>query len=315
MDTYLLLVAISAMVATAGLLLNSAAIVVGSMVIAPLVGPAMATSVGSVLYDQDLFYGSLRYQVLGFGLAVASATLFAFLVKFLFLVPPNLDVTGLEQVAGRLSPDLLSLAVALGAGVAGARSLSSDISTALVGVMMAAALVPPVAAMGIGIAWQLPNVTVQAGLLVLVNILSINLTGLMTLWHAGYRPTDRFMREEAQHATRQRFVLLLVAVIALSTVLAAFTVTAYRTGAASQSIESNVEGVLDNETYANVTLVDVTVEYSGDTIGSRPSRVVVTVTRPVGRTYPQLYDRLDRRIEELLGRDIQTQVRFVDVVT
>lgn len=66
-------------------------------------------------------------------------------IRFLFLIPPDVDVTGIEQISGRLSPDLLSLAIALGSGVAGARSLSSDISTALVGVLIAAALVPPTA--------------------------------------------------------------------------------------------------------------------------------------------------------------------------
>ncbi|MEF8774428.1 MAG: DUF389 domain-containing protein, partial [Halobacteriales archaeon] len=89
---YVALTVVSVLIATAGLLLDSPATVVGSMVIAPLIGPAMATSVGTVLDDRDLFRDGVRMQAYGFPLAVVTATAFALLVRYGGLVPPGLDL-------------------------------------------------------------------------------------------------------------------------------------------------------------------------------------------------------------------------------
>lgn len=68
--------AISAVVAVIGLLQNSAALVVGSMVIAPLIGPAMAAAVGTVIDDHELATRGIRLQIIGLGLAIVSAAVF-----------------------------------------------------------------------------------------------------------------------------------------------------------------------------------------------------------------------------------------------
>ena len=313
--TYALLTAVSAVVATAGMLINSPAVVVGAMVIAPLVGPAMATSVGTVLYDQRLFHHGVKHQLFGVVLALVSATLFAAVAKNLFLVPPGVVVVQIEQVAGRLSPDLLTLVVAVGAGIAGARSLSSDIATGLVGVMIAAALVPPAAAVGIGVAWWLPGVVFDAGVLVLVNVLAINLAALGTLWYSGYRPPDWDSEARARSATRRRLLTLGVAVLVLTTVLLAFTVSAYRTADASQAVRSDVNVVLDDPRYDQLTVVGTRIDYEAGMklVDPDPSRVVVRVTRPNGDEYPELAERIDRRIERRTGSEVLVQVRYVSV--
>ncbi|MFW5903438.1 MAG: DUF389 domain-containing protein [Halolamina sp.] len=87
--TYAIMTVVSVVIATAGLLLDSPSVVVGSMVIAPLIGPAMATTVGTVLDDRDLFVRGLKLQLLGFALAIATATAFATLVRYVHLVPPD----------------------------------------------------------------------------------------------------------------------------------------------------------------------------------------------------------------------------------
>ncbi|WP_415379362.1 TIGR00341 family protein [Halosimplex sp. TS25] len=313
--TYVLLVVVSAVVATAGMLLDSASIVVGSMVIAPLVGPALAASVGTVLSDDALFWKGAKYQVAGFALAVVSATLFALAVRYLFLVPPNLDVTAIEQVSGRLSPDLLALVVALGSGAAGARSLTGDISTPLVGVMVAAALVPPVAAVGIGIAWGLPTVVFRAGLLVFVNAFSINLTALATLWYSGYRGQGgRDHRRSIAHI-QNRTVVLAVGILVLASILGAFTYSAYRAGSSTEVVRTTVESVVDSERYANLTVTEVTVEYGDEPFSRNPVRVTTTVTAPSGETYPRLDDDIERRLRQNQSIDVQTAVRFIPVET
>jgi len=97
--TYVLMTVISAVIATAGLLLNSPATVVGSMVIAPLIGPAMSAAVGTVVDDEEMFRRGVRMQVLGVAVAIAAATLFAFALRWLALVPPGLDPLDLAEVS------------------------------------------------------------------------------------------------------------------------------------------------------------------------------------------------------------------------
>jgi len=311
--TYLILAVVSAVVATAGLLVDSPAVVVGSMVIAPVLGPAMATSVGTVVNDEDLFRQGVKYQIIGFSVAVFAATGFAILVKSLYLVPPGLDVLELGQIQGRLSPDFLSLAVALGGGIAGAMSLSGGVSAALVGVMIAAALIPPVAAVGIGFAWGLPDIVLGAGVLVLVNLFSINLAALTVLWNMGYRPEQWFETDEARTKTLRRVGSLLLALVLLSGFLAGVTFTSFQTATSDQAIRDEVNAVLAEDEYANFTLIDVTAERSGGPVGSQADQVTVTVGRPVDEQHPRLADRIQGRIENRTGNDIDVQVHFVDI--
>ncbi|WP_136688446.1 TIGR00341 family protein [Halorhabdus amylolytica] len=307
--SYVVLTVVSAVIATAGLLLDSPAVIVGSMVIAPLIGPAMAASVGTVVDDDELFRRGVGLQIAGLGLAVLSSAVFAFLVRNLFLVPPGLDVTGIPAVRERLLPDFLSLVVALGAGVAGVVSLSTGVSTALVGVMIAVALIPPAATVGIGIAWGLPTVSLGSGVLTLVNVLSINLAALAVLWYMGYRPTHWFREDDARSSTIKRVLALAIAIAVLSVFLGGVTFDTYT--------RATVDGQIDEvvaETVAgtpDVTVQDVSIERTGGLFFQQPRRIVVTVGVPPDDGPPDLADRLDDRLDALVNRDVSTEVRYV----
>ncbi len=183
--TFLTMMVLSTIVATTGLLLDSSAIVVGAMVLAPLLGPAISASVGTVIDKSELFHRGVRLQAIGVVVGVLTATAFAWIMRTAYLVPSGFAVTATPQIVERLSPDLLSLIVALVAGVAGILSIATGAGMALVGVMMAAALLPPAATVGIGIAWLNPGVALQSGVLLAVNLLAINFAGLVTLWYLG----------------------------------------------------------------------------------------------------------------------------------
>ncbi len=314
--TYVLLTVVSAVVATAGLLLDSPATVVGSMVIAPLIGPAMSAAVGTVIDDEDLFVRGVRMQVIGMGLAVLAAGVFAFLVQATNLVPPGLDPAGIEQIRERLKPDFLSLAVALGAGVAGALSLTTGVSSALVGVMIAVALVPPAATVGIGAAYGLPSVALPAGILAVVNGLSINLAALIVLWYSGYRPDHLFRRDEARAATVKRVAVLLVAIALLSVFLGGITLDTYRMAQTENDVQTAVEPVFEDGRYAELELQSVEVETEprpGTFVLRRPSVVVVRVGVPPGWVRRSLATTLRERIVEAVGRPVVVEVRYVTI--
>jgi uncharacterized hydrophobic protein (TIGR00341 family) len=312
--TFIVMVIASAIVATAGLLVNSAAVVVGSMVIAPVIGPALATSVGTVIKDEELFREGFKLQVIGFSLAVIAATAFALLARATQLVPPGVDVTTIEQVQGRLSPDFLSLAVALSAGVAGALSLSTGVSAALVGVMIAAALIPPVAAVGIGIAWGLPRVIFGASVLVILNALAVNLATLIVFWLKNYRPESWFRLPEARVDTLRRSALLIAGLVVVSAVRVGVTLSSIQTATSEQVVRDEIEGVLaDEEEYENLSLISVEVRQREEFLGGELDQVVVVVGRPSDEFYPGLATNIDQRIEERTGDDVHVQVQFVEV--
>ena len=306
---YLLLTVISVIVATAGVLLDSPAIVVGSMVIAPLIGPAMATSVGTVIQDRELFIKGVRFQVMGFVLGILAASLFATMIQTIHLVPPGIDVLSLDEVRERLAPDFLSLAVALGAGVAGAFSLSTGVSAALVGVMIAAALVPPVAVVGIGIAWSLPEVVVGATVLALLNFVSINLAALVTLWYQGYRPSGPWLQMgEARSATITRVAVLLAVIVVLSLFLGWVTYGSYQSAVFQQAVQDDVTELVAEH---NAELLEIEFEYSGIPPFQEPRKVILTVGYPPGQPPPDLATAVDRRVDAEAGRDVSVEIRYV----
>ncbi len=216
--TYYPLMIAASIIASAGILMDNAAIVVGSMVIAPLIGPAMASCVGTIVNDQPLFYKGVKKQVLGALLAIVSSIAFSKLALTVML-PPKLDLTSITQITHQLNPGFLSLMVALGSGLAGAFSLTAGINSALVGVMISVALLPPAAASGIGIATADLEIATSAFILLFVNLISINLAGTFTLWFQGYEPGRWYEQKGAERTTKKRTAFLLILILLIAAFL------------------------------------------------------------------------------------------------
>jgi len=311
---FAIMTVISALIATAGLLLDSPAVVVGSMVIAPLIGPAMAASVGTVVDDDGLFRRGLYLQVGGMVLAIATAALFAAFVRYARLIPPLSDVFQIAEIQQRVAPDTLSLAVALGAGAAGVISLTTGVSTALVGVMIAVALLPPAATVGIGIAWGDPWTTLGSSVLLLVNVLSINLAALLVLWYTGYRPRHWFRQDEARSATIKRVAVLAVAIVVLSAFLGGVTYDSYQRATTEEQIREDIGDVVASTNASvpfGVTLLDTEVQYTNTAIFRQADSVVVTVGVAPGESVSRVAEHINREMNESIERDIEVQVRYL----
>ncbi|MFP9190666.1 TIGR00341 family protein [Natronosalvus vescus] len=304
---YLILTIVSAVVATAGLLLNSAAVVVGSMVIAPLVGPALSASVGTVIDDHGLRVRGVTLQALGIGCAIASAAIFAGFVQMANLVPPGIEILDIDQIRERLAPDFLALAIALGAGVAGAVSLSTGVSAAIVGVMIAVALIPPAAVVGIALAWGDTTLALGSGVFVLVNVLSINMAALAVLWYQGYRPETWFRTSTARVETLTRIGVLAVVILVLSVFLAGVTFASYEGALAEEEIRGEAAAVIDE--HQGLVLMDVTVEQSDHPLRGTPETVVLTVGKAESVDSPPIAHELQERLES----EPRVEVHFVEV--
>ncbi len=314
---FLTMTIISSLVATAGLLLDSPAVVVGSMVIAPLIGPALSASIGTVVNDRELFYTAMRYQMSGVAVGIVAAAIFAWLLQVLLVVPPGTEITQIDEIAERIAPELLLLPVALGAGVAGVLSLATGFSVAIVGVMIAAALIPPMAAAGIAAAWGLPVAAVGSTVLVLVNLLGVNLAGLLTLWYLGYRPHELFEVPTVHRRLVKQVAAFAAVVLVLTLFLGGITYASYQVSMFEATATDEAETVLAE--YEDLELLSVEAEIREGNDPVSPSLdataqidvVVIEVTGPAAAHDPAVADELHERINGHTDDEVTVEVRFV----
>ncbi|MDQ2049697.1 TIGR00341 family protein [Natronolimnohabitans sp. A-GB9] len=302
---------ISAIVATSGLLLDSPAVVVGSMVIAPLIGPALAASIGTVIADSELRSIGLAYQFSGLGIAVLGSILFAGLVRVIGLEPAGIDIVAIAELEERVAPNLLALVIALGAGVAGILSLTRELSEAIVGVMIAAALIPPAAAVGIALAWGIYGAAGGALILTLVNALSINFAALVTLWGGGYRPPGLFTVSTARRQTVVFAAVIGLIILLLLLPLVSATIVELRAAQLESDVEAGVDGVLADPEYDRLEAETVAVELDAEYPIRSIDRVVITITGPETDLDSALTARLATAIEPHVDDSIELEVQFL----
>jgi uncharacterized hydrophobic protein (TIGR00341 family) len=319
-STFFAFLLLSTVIAATGLLLNSAATIIGAMVVAPLMGPAISASVGTVLNRPDLVRRGVLLQVFGLLAAIATAAILGFVLKETLLLPPNLDIREVAQIAERTSPNFLSLFLALGSGLAGAISIMRNAGSALVGVAIAVALVPPAATSGLGIAWGLPGVAIAAVTLVVVNLLAINLTAMLLFWAAGYRPEEAGHGTGAARSARRavigRTAFLVVAIGVLSVVLGLVTLTTFQAAAyeadVNQAARDFVVNPPEGEQQFSFERVEVDYRPADVLLGTTP-RVDVFVGVRFGEAIPTDYaDRMDAHLTGATGREVITRVGVVE---
>jgi uncharacterized hydrophobic protein (TIGR00271 family) len=317
--TYYSMTVFSAIVAAAGLLMDSPAVVVGAMVIAPQVGSALIASVGISLNDRRMMYLGFRDQVLGFAAAVAGAFVLGTMLKSGQIVTSVLDVSTIGQISKRISPGLLSVLVGLCAGAAGAFGLATALPVSLVGVMIAAALIPAAAAIGIGLAWQLPSVSIGASLLLIVNAVAVNLAAFGVLWYLGYRPAswDETTAEEASDGSLVDGREVLPGAVAIGVLVVVFLGAGGALGsqvAFDNAANDAVEEVLDDERYRELELTSVSTEVAMvGTVGQTPE-VTVVVTRPADVPYPGLAAEIRDQVQNETDRSVAVSVEFEDTL-
>ena len=301
----------SAVIATAGLLLDSPAIIVGSMVIAPIVGPVLTASVGAILGDREMLVDSVEHQVLGMVAAVLGAAVFSYGLQVTGFVPGTLAVGSIELIAVRGAPSMLVVTVGLAAGMAGAFGLATKGPTSLIGVMIAAALIPAAATSGIAAAWGEIRIAVGSLLLIALTLVLINAATYGTLWLFKYRPQRGEERRSLSANTRARSVLAVGAILALALLIAVTGVLSAQQIGFERTVNEQVESTLQTAEHSSLEPVAVRIQYAGAVPFASPESVTVTASRNGTRRPSQVADDLQRRISEATGHDVKVRVRFL----
>ena len=185
-STYLILIIGSCIIATFGLLSNSAAVIIGAMIVAPLMLPIRGLALGALEGDLILFRRGLISVAVGTLLAVTIAWLLGYWVGI---------STFSSEILARSKPTLLDLGIAIAAGsISGYAKVQPKISGTLAGTAIAVALMPPICVIGLGLANNQWLLSLGAMLLYLTNLLGITLSCMAAFLLTGYTPFKQARR-------------------------------------------------------------------------------------------------------------------------
>lgn len=205
------LMCLSTLIASFGLLLNSGAVIIGAMLVAPMMTPIVGAGLSVTQGNLHLFRTSARSVAKGFVLAFGLSILLGLSVQFF------MDSSGWpnSEMLARDSPSLLDLLVAFISGLVASYAMGRpNLTSALPGVAIAAALIPPIATAGMSLAMGNLALMFGALLLFLTNIVAIALATAISLRAIGIRDTHDYGTQ--RNWSRIAAISLLVAAIGLA---------------------------------------------------------------------------------------------------
>jgi len=231
LSRFWVLLVLAAVIASAGIVADSTATVIGAMIVAPLMTPILATILSVVTGDRANLARALALVAAGAACVVAIGWLFG------LLVPGDVVAETNSQVEGRVHPKLIDLIAALATGAVGSFALvRSDVSDALPGVAIAISLVPPLAVVGLTLEAGATGESWGALLLFLTNVGAILLTGLIVM--ALYKVFDLAVtgRDRPRVNRRLATAVVIAFVVVLSVPLGVSTVRISRDAVESANI-------------------------------------------------------------------------------
>ncbi|CAN5704770.1 hypothetical protein BH11ARM2_BH11ARM2_06970 [soil metagenome] len=180
---FYILLALATTIAAFGLLSNSTAVIIGAMIVAPLMGPILGLSLGMVTGHPRLEKGAIVAEVTGVAMAVA-------LGYAAGCIPLNLGPSA--EMMARTAPNTFDLGIAFASGLAGAYvSVNRKVNSAIAGVAISVALVPPLATCGLLLAMGHGSQAMGAFLLFGANFFSIQLAAALVFGLYGFARTWR----------------------------------------------------------------------------------------------------------------------------
>jgi uncharacterized hydrophobic protein (TIGR00271 family) len=288
------LIVLSTMIAAFGLLSNSAAVVIGAMLVAPLMTPMLALSASLVYAQMRRFMGALLLVIFG-TLAAIAVGWFVALIASGGVTPDALD----SEILARTSPSLLDLGIAVAAGLAGGYVLTHKGSmSSLPGVAIAVALVPPLATVGVTLRLGATDLASGALLLYTTNLIAIVLSASIVMLMSGFVPDH--VRQLARGKMGIRLLPWVIALIAVAVPLAIHTRAVIEEESFSRLVSQTV-----SQWDPRATIVDLETS-----VGNDRATVEVTVAT-TGDGRPAW--KLAQLIADSRGIDVDVEVDFRSV--
>lgn len=297
---YFVLVFLSCTIATFGLLIDSPATIIGAMLVAPLMSPILGIGLASIRGDTKLLSNALKALLQGAVLAILLST-------FITWVNAQLPFVSLQdipyEVDVRTRPSPIDLGVAMAGGLAATFALvQPHLSAALPGVAIATALMPPLCAVGVGIALGDWHVAGGAFLLFLTNAVTIAAASIILFYVLGFNPSKREGKGLIPRSLWISFGLTLVLMVPLALQSYDFVLSATFNRQLNEVVKEEVE---------SIGAEFVTYRWREDTIDDETVLVIdldVQVTEAMAFASSV---ELQQRISERLDRTVQLKVNQV----
>lgn len=290
---FFLLVILSCTIATMGLLTDSVAIIIGAMLVAPLMSPILGMGLASITGDGHL----LRDSILG----VIQGAIVAVIVSFLWtLLNRNLPFILLQDIPGevlvRTNPSPIDLTVAVAGGVAAAYALAQPhLSSALPGVAIATALMPPLCTVGVGLALDRMDIAGGAGLLFVTNAVAIAFAATLVFFSLGFGPKPITEANRLPRSLIFAALLTISLMVPLTYLSVDFVQDATERARIEDLVQEEVEKTLDAE------LVEMSFRTVGDVLS-------LTLTL---RSHRPLYYQDSIALQEAIAGRLQQPVELV----
>jgi len=292
---YYLLLLLSALITTFGMIANSPAVVIGAMLVCPLMMPIFGISLGMVMGDARLLRGSIVAEAGGVVLVIGAAWLVG-------ISPFSFEMT--TEILNNTSPNLLDLFVAAMAGFAVCMAMIDErISPSLPGIAVSISLTPPLAACGLCWAFGAYEGGAGAFILFLANFLTILFVSGITFIAAGFvRGSFRqhriaFIRRFAPAAITMIFIVIFLTHAMLRLIENKRIVSDVR-----RAIQSELSDV------QNLEVREITLDRSND--GKEWNALVVmdAAKEPTPQRLQVIEDRLQRKLHKTVNVFVQTRI-------
>ncbi len=283
---------LSAVIASAGVVSDATATVIGAMIIAPLSTPIMGVGLGIVRRSASIARRSAAYTGLG------ALTVIGIGVSFSLVIPGGVDLLNDSQIASRTSPGLVDLISAVATGFAGAVAFARrDVAAVLPGVAIAISLVPPLAVVGVCLGQGAVALALGALVLFMSNFVALVLAGSLVFTVAGYGVEEPGSKQLSRRRANLVIGLLLFVVLVP---MGVNTVGVYLIERWTQRAQSTADQWIQEQPGARVTSVSVVDrsiyvhvqtpgglpplnELVSDLSGQIPNGIPVVVTTTVGQ--------------------------------
>ena len=283
---------LSAVIATAGVVSDSTATVIGAMIIAPLSTPIMGVALGIVRRSSAATRRAATFTFTGAVVVIVVGVVFS------LIIPGSVNLLNDSQIASRTSPGLVDLISAVATGFAGSIAFARrDVAAVLPGVAIAISLVPPLAVVGVCLGQGAVALAMGALVLFVSNFVALVLAGTLVFTSAGYAAEAGQAKELSR---RRAFLAIGILLVVVLVPMAVNTVGAYLVNLWAERVHSTADQWIAQQPGASiesVTVVSKTIyvnvqtpgdlpptdELVADLEGQIPNGIPVIVTTTVGQ--------------------------------
>lgn len=287
--TYYIMLFLSGVISSLGLLAGSTAAIIGAMIVAPLMGPITGMAFAITMGNRRLLKRA--------GLSVATGAALTVLTAYFICTLVGLNTLN-PEILERTRPTLIDLAIGLAAGAAGAFATTRrEVTSALSGVAIAVALVPPLSVIGIGMAFGSRDVVIGSTLLFLTNLSGIILSGgLIFVWQ------DYGSMKRARRGLLASTLMITLLGVPLGLSLRELVIEERARTSVGRIIRSK------NEIFSDTDIRRLQVNSQGKSL-----MVKLEVAAPVGSISAADVDGVHRLLEEKLARPVELDVSVFPV--